>query len=364
MLRSIIWTVLFLSVLAVSAFGLLILLVSAKEGGETWQLVTGAGVFLVVLVLWWRLASGFEGRYNKTISTLGKAVLTTLFLFFTVMATPYVLASIQGPRFAEQARIENFTETAIEWPGFAGPVGLRLEWDLVHPFHEVGVLYPPKVWMGTFKRFDLPNAYFSLDFHYFKEGDTQPDARRLSVLESLPFGPMGDSDGLLSSERRTHLVYDLYPKNLVHLESSDKLCLNRDSFPINTSLKGPPVYHQGEDLSALWLFAGGSNLTVDLSPLLMNELRKQSRLQGRQREWKAMQKRFQPAGLRLAGYDPCRLEKGNLDFVKGRLCFCKNRRGRGPLRRAPLEVPVIKPKGMATLNAKPQPLDAVPSHKD
>ncbi len=355
MLRSILWTVLFIAVLAVSAFGLLILLVSGKEGGETWQLATGVGVFFVLLVIWWKLAPGFTGRYNCTLSVLGKAVLTTLFLFFTGMATPYVLASIQGPRLEQKVAIENFKETPIEWPGFTGPVGVRLEWDLVHPFHKLGALHPPKIWMGTSKRFDLPNAYFSLDRHYFAgKGDTAPHVRRLSILETLPFGPVESSAGLLTSEGRTHVFYDLYPKNLVHLESPDKLCLNRDSFPINTSLKAP-VYHQGEDLSALWFFAGSSNLTIDLSPALTDVLRKQSRMQGKREQWKAMQKRFQPAGLRNAGYDPCSLSRGNLDHLKGRLCFCKLRPGITPPRRLPPEVPQIKPKGMATLNAEPDP---------
>ena len=118
--RSILWTVLFLAVLAVSAFGLLILLVTGKEGGETWQLAAGVGVFFVLLVIWWNLAPGFAGGYSRTLALLGKAVLTALFLFFTVMATPYVLASIQGPRLEKKVAIENFKETFIEWPGFAG----------------------------------------------------------------------------------------------------------------------------------------------------------------------------------------------------------------------------------------------------
>ena len=58
------------------------------------------------------------------------------------------MARIGGLWLARSLEITAYRETAIEWPGFDGPVGLKIEIAVQHDFTPDGLVYPPEIRMG------------------------------------------------------------------------------------------------------------------------------------------------------------------------------------------------------------------------
>ena len=223
---------------------------------------------------------------------------------------------------AKKIRIENFTETPIVWPGFDGPVGIRFDFDLLHPKLNANV-FPPTIWMGPQKKMQLDWLY-NFDLYYLYEGvypgrNSNTQLRLGGVL--LPVAPRGSGrlDGPIAPRRS----YELFPTTVNLLENPSKLCLKINSYSLPTADKKIAIFNDGENLSAVWYIAGSSNLRVDLSELLTEKLRSRSFLQNNPEEWRKIHKRWEPDGLLQAGYQQCKLLPKDLDRKSGRQCYCR-----------------------------------------
>lgn len=340
----------FLAIFALSALALLFLLPGWKEGVSQDQLpalLAGVLMFLALAVLWWWASGGSLRR-----AAVGWIVLALPLIAYGAQATALMAAWYQGHSLADAVTVENYSETPIEWPGFDGPVGLTIEFDLVHPDGTDAIILPPEIRMaplisiprtelaasrtngsGYFKDNHLDKEVGDLALlktvlfqrHYAREtaGDT-PE----KWLESVPFAPGG----------RTRLTYHLHPGAVDFLSGPELVCLSTRTHGSRVCLTGEdpkqgctptnwlpvenPIYAQGPDMTALWMAAGESDMVADLGLVLTGTLRRQSRLQGDPEGWIAMQKRLEPDGLRAAGYRIC--APGPDSHTSFRTCYCRD----------------------------------------
>jgi len=323
MARSILFTILFLALVAATLFGLLMLLVAGKEGSNTLDLVLGAVLSIALLVMWWSLSKYFITRYQKSLSLSGRVILSFIAIVYSLTTIPYIISYFKGPMLAKEIRIESFKETPIVWPGFDGPVGIRLDFDLLHPKID-GNLKRPMIWMGPQKKMQLDWLYYSFDLHYLYDGvypgrNSNTQLRlRVSPYPLAPY-PSVRLDGPVAPRKS----YELYPATVSRIESPSKLCLKINSYSLPTADKKTAIFNDGENLSAVWYIAGSANLQVDLSELLTEKLRNRSFLQNNPEEWRKIHKRWEPDGLIQAGYQQCKLLPKDLDRKSGRQCYCR-----------------------------------------
>ncbi len=117
-----------------------------KEGAsqeEVPALIGGVGLFGLLGFLWWLVC----GRSLKA-SGLGWLVLALPSALYLAQAGRLIAADWEGRRLGEAVSIENYEEEPILWPGFDGPVGLTVRFDLVHPDGVSALILPPEVRMG------------------------------------------------------------------------------------------------------------------------------------------------------------------------------------------------------------------------
>jgi hypothetical protein len=316
-----------LAILTASVFGLLMLAPFPSGGmGMRGYYLVNLG-FLFLTIFWWKLAPLFEGRYNRVISYIAKGVVTCVLISYTLITSSAALGFFQGVYYKNKMSLENFKETFIEWPGFESPVGLHLEMDLVHPINMTGQFNKPFLWLGEFKKQFYWGIIEAGLQYYFGESSQSPypATRHLQFMKSGSTKYMVNR--LSKTTRRTHLVYDVYPRNLKYSEKSEKLCFHRDTTS-PTNFEYLPVYYHGEDLSALWYFQGGG-LKIDMSDRLTEALRKNSAYQGKSQEWKTMQKQLEFAELRANGYRECvvmqpkAVGSNNHKYPFKDPCYCK-----------------------------------------
>ena len=339
----------FIALVVVAGSAILMQLPALKEGlsqEDLPALAVGIGLFLLLGVLWWLVC----GRSVKG-SLLGWLVLAVPTAVYLVQAGQLVAADLQGRRLAEAVRIEGYEETPIRWPGFDGPVGLTVRFDLVHPEGVSGLILPPEIRMGP----DLEIPRDRLNFTqtsgsgYFKDSYLEAPVGDLALLKSVLFQRLYANDSFerdyeqwVSAFRfapgpRTRLVFHLHPGAIDYLEGPAFICLSARSFGIRACQEDEdpeqgcarrgqvrvtdPIYAEGRDLTALWMAAGAADMVVDLGPVLTATLRAQSRLQGDPETWTAIQKRLEPAGLEAAGYRLCPPGEGSHSAF--RTCFCR-----------------------------------------
>jgi hypothetical protein len=132
------------------------------------------------------------------------------------------------------------------WPGFEGPVGVRIEMELVHPKGLDVTLLPPKIAMTEMRELTAQ--------HYFSF---------LSMVQSgslaVPLFPVGREpprDVLRDSPAR--MVYELYPAAMNQMENPQPVCLWKDF--AETKLDTNTAY-----LGASWYFItkGGANVAFE-----------------------------------------------------------------------------------------------------
>jgi hypothetical protein len=342
--------VFFVLLIAISVIGLLVLLPLVKEGASREDiplLLGGVAVYVFLGIVWWLIV----GR------ALPKAALAWIFLVLPclanlVLAGTLLFARLDGERTAQATSIESYAEEMILWPGFDGPVGLRMVVDLSHPSGVEALLTAPEVRMGP--AVDVPDEDLSSAHTwsggYFKaERAGRTEDGPLTLLKSVGFQRLYENpDAAGSAERwlaerrfppggESRVVYHLFPGHIDYLESEDKVCLTSRTFGLpvcepgqTTGLgcvragqqgDGPPIYALGADLSALWAGFGSHDMVIDLSDTLTRVLRQKSRLQGDPDLWSAMQKRMEPAGLQKAGYEIC--PPGDDNHSASRICYCR-----------------------------------------
>jgi hypothetical protein len=206
----------------------------------------------------------------------------------------------RGRSLARGARIVSVREAPIEWAGFDGPVGLRLEIELEHQVRLEGNLYPPKLRMGDVA---VPGRrdYFGRMF-----GGSEAAFLHQPVFQFA--GRWNEQPSLQGSPAR--LSYDLYPWKVNSYDAGRRVCFGR--WDAERALSSGP----GTELSACWMFAGRGGVYVDLSAPLTAELRARSRYQGRRDEWEALVRRLDPRSLPERGFVSC-------EDPSGDRCFCR-----------------------------------------
>jgi len=335
--------------IAVAALAVLARLPGLKEGvsqEEVPALLAGAGLFVLLGGFWWLVC----GRRLRPAS-LGWLVLALPTTLYLTEAGRLIAADWEGRRLAEAVRIENYEEAPILWPGFDGPVGLTVSFDLVHPEGVSALILPPEIRMGPALEVPRNKLNFTLTngSGYFKDRYLAEPVGDLTLLKSVLFQRHYVNDSFdrdfekwisafrFAPGRRTHLTFHLHPGAIDYLAGPDRLCLSSQSFGQRVCGAGEepslgcaranwrrvtdPIYVAGTDLTALWMAAGAADMVVDLGPVLTATLRAESLLQGAPAAWTAMQKRLEPASLAAAGYELCAPgEDSHTDF---RTCYCR-----------------------------------------
>ena len=339
-MRVLLWCLSILATAALSLAGLALLLPGMKEGHSFEELpfhFGGAAILTTAGVAWWYGA----GRSARR-AVVGWIILAPPFLAALFVAGDLALARYQGIRLADSVRIAGYREIAIEWPGFDGPVGLRVEIELEHGSAPGGTLSPPELRMGPSIEVPLDRAWAvqTSGSGYFKGDSEALRGPPLTLLKSVLFRAQPqnpDWSQRLGPEDHSRVAFELYPGIIYRLDGPSRLCLSDLAPGLPTCATGQepqsgcrrrgsrielePVYHDGADLSALWYFFGGSDLIADLGAKLTATLRQQSRLQGAPEAWTAMQRRLEPAGLARAGYVLC--PSGPDSHTGFSVCYCR-----------------------------------------
>ncbi len=254
-----------------------------------------------------------------------------------MFAWPYAISRRATDTLARSAVIENYQETLIRWETLPEPVGIKIEFDLLHPAGMRGLIYPPQIRMGKF--IDVPDSKLFLVYRYgagyFDDYHLNEKSGRLMLLKPVVWQymhPKEDDKRFDPDSTRTHLAYYLYPGVAERIDSAERLCM--DSVELSGrprcldheqesdgcvrigDLSRSPVYHQGNDVSALWGVADIAN--ADLSRLMTVTLQQKSILQHNPELWIRIQRQFRPRNLKKAGYTQCFRERGLTE-----ICFCK-----------------------------------------
>lgn len=339
----------FVVLLCLSVLGLFLLLPFGKEGASFGDLPIFAGVVgavLVLAVLWWLAVGRSIGK-----ALIGWAVLALPLLAHGGMAGALLFARFEGARLANETRIESYRESPLAWPGFDGPVGLRIRLELTHPRGVDALILPPEIRMGP--ELEIPRHRLSASrtsgSGYFKDSYLDRPVGDLALLKTVLFQRVFENPAAempfhkwnaavrFDPSGRTVLTYHLLPGTIDYLPDPNRICLNSRSrgIPVCAGDEKPesgcaspnrrrgtdPVYADGRDLSALWMAAGGYDLVADLSRPLTARLRAQSILQSDPAAWTAMQRRLEPTGLSEAGYRLCAGGAESHTFF--RTCYCR-----------------------------------------
>lgn len=337
-------------IIGASALGLVALFPFMKEGSSWSDMPVFVGVIGAALLLglvWW-LAVGRSWR--KALVGWGILALPLIAHGLTVMAL--ISARYEGQRLETTVRIENYRETPIVWPGFEGPVGLELSFDLRHAAGQTALILPPEIRMGP--KLDIPRDLLSASrtsgSGYLKNYYLKEPAGDLTLLKTVLFQRVFENPKpekpyykwtaavRFAKSDRTALTYFLLPGTVDLLPDQGRICLNSRSYGIAVCAKDQkpdsgcaspnqqrdtePVYFKGDDLSANWMAAGASDMTADLSGQITATLRRHSALQSNPADWRAIQKRLEPAGLAAAGYRTC--PAGKDSHTGFRVCYCKD----------------------------------------
>jgi hypothetical protein len=120
-----------------SVAALLFLLPSLKEGSDIEDLPRLLAVVAVLAVL--GLVFSWLCRRTPILLVIGLAFLGPALAAYALLSGRLVVNEIRGRTLASRMRIVRLQESSIAWPGFGGPVGLRIEIELERPiFQDVG----------------------------------------------------------------------------------------------------------------------------------------------------------------------------------------------------------------------------------
>ena len=330
----------FLVICLLSVAALFLLLPGAKEGFsfEDWPILAGVTAGLILAgVAWWFIA-------GRTLwpAAFGWAVLAVPIGANGIIAWSLFDAYLDGRRIAADSRIESFRETPIEWPGFDGPVGWKIDLTLRHPSGLEGIVLPPELRFGPSVAIprDRLIAVLTDSASYFAGSQGKPRKHPLTLLKTVLFQrlyPERYPARPFAADGTTVLRYHLFPGTVALLVSPSHVCLASHTAgipkcapgakpesgcaPRNRRLVETPTYQSGNDLTANWGAAGAYDMVVDLSRPLTDILRKNSRLQREPALWTAIQKRLEPSGLARAGYTMC--PPGRDSHSAFRTCYCR-----------------------------------------
>lgn len=347
--RSVGRIALFVVVLIAAALGLLFSFAFMKEGSSWSDLPILLGIIaaeLVVAAIWW-IAVG---------RSFGKALFGWIFLALPIavdgtIAAGLLYSKVMGPRLAAAAKIENFRQSLITWPGFDGPVGMQISFDLVHPHGISALIRPPQIRMAP--KIEIPPDQLSYvgpyGGGYFSSRKLNLQDIRYALLKTVANQRLYKNPRSTKPYRRwsfetrfdlagrTSLTYHLLPGAIESAYSTSYICLPARIAGVRMCKSGadeaagcndpqpvpviPPTYSTGSDLTALWPAFGSSDMVIDLSHQLTEAMRNGTQLQADPGTWQAMQQRFEPAGLARAGYKLC--PPGKNVHTSTRTCYCR-----------------------------------------
>ena len=339
-------TFLFLALTSAAAFGMLFYVLLIQEGHEWADLPFFVGVSAASLVLAgiWFAAVDFSLRK----ALIAWPVLFIPFAMHGVTAVGLIYERFIASNLPAKLSVMNYEEEPLYWPGFDGPVGYRLTFDLAHPPGFKRLINGPEIRMGP--EVDIPYGALSktatIGSGYFKDKHLSTKTGNLAILKTVlhqryfenptsqnepdkwrpqvNFDPIG----------RTRLTYDLLPGIVDYVREPGHICIGARTEGLNicpagvrpdTGCAAPnvprfnqPVYSKGTNLTALWL----APPTINLSNALTDALRSKSKLQNKPKDWRAMHLRMTPAGLKRAGYRLCK--PGIISHNLFRVCFCRS----------------------------------------
>ncbi len=296
----------------------------------------GVGLLAVALAWWW----GSGKRLAWAIP--GWIVLAPPALAALAVSWQFAMAQLDGAQATREGRILGYDETPLAWPGFDGPVGLRVRIRIALPEGIDGHFRSPQLYMGpaiAVPRNELlsiarPGDGY-LDGRYIDTGEPE-----LMLLKEVLFDQTAGRRGRPArtiAEGTTTLDFDLYPGVIDLLNAPTWICLGaatpslprcaEDQKPQEGCLRkgyrrpAAPVANSGTKLSALWPAVGPNGLRIDLSRQLTATLRSASTLQGDPDAWQVMQRRMTPEGLTKAGYGLC--PPGRHSHNGFRVCYCR-----------------------------------------
>jgi hypothetical protein len=287
-----------------SAAALVLLLPWLKEGYgiEELPFFAGGAAGLAVLGLLW---VALTRRVSSVARVVGLAPVAVALAAYLLLTGRVLWNEAEGRRLSRTVRIARFVEHDILWPGFDGPVGLRLEIELEHGVRRDGNLFPPKVLMGPTATVDR-RSYFLGVFDDWSRG--------FLASPLLTDGRATDHPRLGASSA-ARLVYEVYP-GLVRSARPERVCVTQSG---NEEAPYRLIYATGTDLAASWVFVSRGGVHVDLSGPLTAALRQTSRLEGHPLEWEALLRRLEPEGLERAGYERC------AEAQPAEACYCRPR---------------------------------------
>jgi hypothetical protein len=184
---------------------------TAPEFERTVLILAG---LLALAIIWW-FASGRTWAF----AAIGWLVLAVPFSAHAIWQGKILLADRKGANLARQMTVENYRQMPIFWNGFDGPVGLTIEFDLVHPPGLEGFVFTPQIRMAPAYDIAADDLQSSRTFSggYFKDWHIGEDVGDLTLLKPVAFqrlyqdNPPDHDIDALDASGRTHLIYRLHP---------------------------------------------------------------------------------------------------------------------------------------------------------
>jgi len=345
--RRLLQVILFLIIVIFAAGAVFAMLPLAKEGTDFTDLPAFLGVAVTALVLaalWWLAV-----RHSLRKSLVPWIILAIPLMMHAGMAYRLIAGRLEAQRFEETAKISDYGETPIEWPGFDGPVGLRISFKLHHEPLSRALILPPEIRMAPSVSIprDKLHASQTSGAGYFKDTFLPAPQPPYALLKSVLFQRVFEnalvsnpnhkwlSSISLRSGTTTELTFNLLPGTIDFMPSTGRIYLagHTAGIPLCAPDQKPetgcasrnrvrvtePMYAKGGDLTASWLIAGPD--VIDVSPQLTQVLRAGSSLQNHPEAWTAMQKQLEPDGLAKAGYSLC--PPGEDSHTAFRVCYCR-----------------------------------------
>lgn len=300
--------VLFCLLAPVAVFGALLYYNSGLVAGAAIHLA-GAGLYLALLVVWYRLHRNF-----RSLEVAGRRIFIAG-LFLVMLPGLYYLASgaeraydlVRLALFRSNVNIAGYSEEVIRWEGFDKPVGVRVQIQLEYPFALPGKLRHPRILVGG----DTSSLDRSVAAYW--EHCLEPLEKQVGCM-SFPLWPMRPLPQLVTGGG-AELVYELYPSNLYHMETPNRLCLRQDK-PYNAVM---PV--TGGTPLAFWHVDVDGQL-IDLGSLLTDALTEKSSLLGQGSSVENWFRALQSDSLLGAGYHNCPIPDA-IRFDQASTCYCR-----------------------------------------
>lgn len=262
----------------------------------------GAGYF------WYRstpvvYAGRPSGRGWHYVATFLAATVGLYFLVYTVVSG---VAATRVALFAHQYQISNYKELPIIWPGFKGPVGVRIEFDLLHPVQLVGQVHRPRILIG--ENATQPSTLSEQAYRDFCR--TAVEQNTLCLL--TPVWPIREPMVLQDADS-TAMVFELYPSNITHMESSERLCL-RERQPY-------VMEYAWEQVGGFMQFAAKDRV-IDLNERFNTVLKQESKILLSPEKMQKLFIQLQEPDLLAAGYEACEIRTAIL-YSKESMCYCR-----------------------------------------